>query len=122
MTTPPVTHNHHASIIPEEQTRLLAAADAQPGLRGQRDYVLFRLWLDTDQYNQRAGIEGTISQAVRVADIHYARYVGLAKTHLQHLATAAGINLARITTWLMEVPKAQTRSSRFMKLKPSFLT
>jgi transposase len=75
-----------------------------------------------DQYKQRAGIEGTLSQAVRVCDIRYARYVGLAKTRLQHLATAAGINLARITAYLMEVPKAQTRSSRFMSLKPSFLT
>ena len=75
-----------------------------------------------DKYKQRAGIEGTLSQAVRVGDIRYARYAGLAKTHLQHLATAAGINLARITAWLMEVPKAQTRSSRFMSLKPSFLT
>ncbi len=73
-------------------------------------------------YKQRAGIEGMLSQAVRVSDIRYARYVGLAKTHLQHLATAASINLARITAWLMEVPKAQTRPSRFMRLKPSFLT
>ena len=47
LTTPPVTHNHHAGIIPEEQTRLLATADAQLGLRGLRDYALFRLWLDT---------------------------------------------------------------------------
>ena len=61
-------------------------------------------------------------QAVRVSGIRSARYRGLAKTHLQHLAIAAGINLARITAWLIEVPKAQTRPSCFMRLKPSFLT
>jgi integrase/recombinase XerD len=44
---PEVTHEHHAGITPEEQTRLLTTADALPGLRGQRDYALFRLWLDT---------------------------------------------------------------------------
>lgn len=49
-----------------------------------------------DKYKQRADIEGTLSQAVRVSDLRYARYVGLAKTHLKHLATLAGINLARI--------------------------
>jgi site-specific recombinase XerD len=47
LTTPEVTHEHHTGITPEEQTRLLATADARPGLKGQRDYALFRLWLDT---------------------------------------------------------------------------
>jgi transposase len=75
-----------------------------------------------DKYKQRAGIEGTISQAGRGHDIRSSRYIGLAKTHLQHVATSAGINLARITAWLMEVPKAPTRSSHFMRLKPSFLS
>jgi site-specific recombinase XerD len=47
LTAPEVTHEHHTGITPEEQTRLLTTADAQPGLKGQRDYALFRLWLDT---------------------------------------------------------------------------
>jgi integrase/recombinase XerC len=45
--TPDVTHMHHAGITPEEQARLLETADRQPGLKGKRDYALFRLWLDT---------------------------------------------------------------------------
>jgi transposase len=28
------------------------------------------------------------------------RYIGLAKTHLQHLISAAAINLARIANWV----------------------
>jgi transposase len=34
------------------------------------------------------------------------RYQGLARTHLQHVATAAAINLSRIANWLIgEHPK-----------------
>jgi integrase/recombinase XerD len=47
ITPPQVTHEHHAGISPEEQRRLLGTADAQPGLKGLRDYALLRLWLDT---------------------------------------------------------------------------
>ena len=51
-------------------------------------------------YNKRAGIEGTISQATRSFGLRRSRYIGLAKTHLQHLATAAAINLSRAVSWL----------------------
>jgi len=47
LSTPEVTHEHHSGITPEDQARLLETADAQPGLKGLRDYSLFRLWLDT---------------------------------------------------------------------------
>ena len=49
-------------------------------------------------YNARAGVEGTISQGVRSFGLRQSRYWGLAKTHLQHLATAAAINLDRLGT------------------------
>jgi IS5 family transposase len=45
---------------------------------------------------QRAGIEGTISAGVRILHLRRSRYLGLAKTHLQHVLTAAAMNLARI--------------------------
>ena len=32
----------------------------------------------------RAGVEGSLSQGVRIAGLRQARYIGLAKTHLQH--------------------------------------
>jgi len=47
-------------------------------------------------YNKRAGIEGTISQAVRGPDLRHARYRGLAKTHTQNVFTAIAINIARL--------------------------
>jgi transposase len=64
-------------------------------------------------YAVRAGVEGTLSQGVRDGDLRRSRYLGLAKTHLQHLATAAAIHLLRVGAWLAEVPRAQTRKSPF---------
>jgi DDE family transposase len=40
-------------------------------------------------YQQRAGVEGTLSQGVRGCGLRCARYRGLEKTHLQHVTTAA---------------------------------
>lgn len=68
------------------------------------------------QYQTRAGVEGTISQAVHSSDLRHTRYRGLPKTHLQHLATAAALNVSRTIAWLMEKPFAQTRKSRFAAL------
>lgn len=47
-------------------------------------------------YRARAGIEGTFSQAVRISGLRQARYRGLKQTHLQHVATAAAVNVARL--------------------------
>jgi transposase len=67
-------------------------------------------------YRIRAGIEGSLSQAVQVSDMRHARYRGLLKTHFQHLATAAALNLIRSIAWLWELPFAKTRISRFAAL------
>ena len=67
-------------------------------------------------YNARAGIEGTISQAVNAFNIRQARYRGLARTHLQNIATAAAINLTRIANWLMDIRPETTRISPFAAL------
>jgi hypothetical protein len=50
-----------------------------------------------ERYARRAGIEGTIAQAVRCSDVHQAIYRGLAKTHLQHVLTALALNLSAST-------------------------
>jgi hypothetical protein len=46
-------------------------------------------------YGKRAGIEGCLSQARRLTGLRRARYVGLAKTHLQHMASAAATDIER---------------------------
>jgi len=81
-----------------------------------------RAWYASEEGQQRskrrAGIEGTLSQGVRSFGLRCARYRGLAKTHLQHIATAAAMNVDRIVAWLNERPRAQTRTSRFAALAP----
>jgi transposase len=67
-------------------------------------------------YARRAGVEGTISRTVRTCDVRRSRYVGLTKTHLQHLLVAAAVNFLRVGEWLMGVPKAKTRRSPFARL------
>jgi transposase len=69
-----------------------------------------------DEYAQRAGIEGTISQAVRAFGARRAKYIGQAKTHLQHVLIASAINFTRISNWLAGKQPAQTRQSAFQKL------
>src|SRR5215204_3062643 len=71
------------------------------------------------QYAARAGIEGTLSQGVRAFGLRQARYRGLAKTHLQHVATATAMNIVRLVDWLNNVPRATTRRSRFAALAPT---
>jgi transposase len=70
------------------------------------------------QYAKRAGVEGTVSQAVRGFGLRECRYIGLAKTHLQHVLTAAAINFARLDNWFTGKKRAQTRVSRFAALRP----
>ncbi len=70
-------------------------------------------------YRKRNGIEGTISQACMVLGMRRTRYRGLAKTHLQHLLTAAAMNLTRAINWLAGIPKATTRISPFAALAPA---
>ncbi len=70
------------------------------------------------QYACRAGIEGTLSQGVRAFGMRRTRYRGLDKTHLQHVATAAAINVDRLVAWFDGRPRATTRTSRFAMLAP----
>jgi transposase len=55
---------------------------------------------------------------VRAFGLRRTRFRGLAKTHLQHVAIAAAINIDRIVAWLEERPRAKTRTSRFAALTP----
>jgi transposase len=67
------------------------------------------------RYNVRAGIEGTLSQGIAALGLRVARYWGLAKTRLQHLLVATAMDYLRIADWLMEVPRATTRTSKLLK-------
>lgn len=71
------------------------------------------------RYRVRAGIEGTLSQGVRAFGMRRSRYVGMAKTGLQQILAAVGINAARIVAWIDDRSgRAATRVSRFARLAP----
>jgi len=92
-------------LLPRHEQDALAAARAREGTaEGRRLYA------------QRQGIESTLSQAVRAFGLRQTRYRGLAKTGLQHVATAAAINFDRMAAWFGGRPIAPTRTSRFAAL------
>ena len=70
------------------------------------------------RYAPRSGIEGTHSQGVRALGLRRTRYLGLRKTSLQHLLTAAAINLLRLDAFLGGHEPSQTRTSHFAALAP----
>jgi len=67
-------------------------------------------------YAKRAGVEGTIAQAVRMCEIRHARYIGSKKLRLQALLTATTMNVLRACEWLKRGKHASTPFSRFAKL------
>lgn len=83
-----------------------------------------RAWYSSEEGRQRyacrAGVEGTLSQGVRAFGLRQTRYRGVQKTHLQHVATAAAINVDRIVAWFEGRPRAKTRTSRFAALAPVY--
>lgn len=93
---------------------LLQAKEFHEALKETR--TVFSSKAGRQEYQQRAGIEGTLSQGIRRGTIRRSRYIGLHKTHLQGVATAAGINILRSINFLHDKPTAKTRVSRFARL------
>jgi transposase len=93
------------TLLPQAQQQALQAARE----RQQTDGF-------TALYRARAGIEGTLAQGSRIADLHRTRYRGLAKTSLLHILIATALNFLRVAAWLAERPRAHTRQSAFAGL------
>jgi len=70
------------TVRPQDQHVALQAARQRQGTAAFKE-----------RYAARAGIEGTISQGTRAFGLRHARYLGLVKTHLQHVLTAVAINV-----------------------------
>jgi transposase len=100
-----------------------AGAPRHVTLRRQADHLALQAvrqdQLTTEwkaRYNRRAGIEGTLSQGIRAFELRQTRYLGLAKTRLQHILTALAMNVVRLVAWRLGVPHARTRTSHFAAL------
>jgi hypothetical protein len=107
------------------KTDAIAAEAATDGLYVVRTSLTEDTLGDTDtvrsykslSYAARAGIEGTHTQAIRRCGLRKCRYIGLAKTRLQHVITAVAVNLVRVAEWHNDIPSADTRISRFAGLR-----
>lgn len=93
------------TLRPREEHAAIQMGRAEQGTEGFRK-----------RYRRRAGVEGSFTQGNRRSDLRQARYLGLAKVHLQHLLTALALNLYRVLAWLAEVPRSVTRTSAFARL------
>ena len=89
-----------------------AQYEALQEARGQQTTPQWR-----QRYNTRAGVEGLMSQGVRAHGMRRCRYRGLAKTAVQETATAAGINVLRVTDWLAGKKPEKTRTTHFQRLR-----
>ena len=95
LTVPP-REVHHAQ---------LAARTAQDTPGWQADYA------------RRAGVEGTIRQAVAVPGVRRARYRGLPKTTLEHVYSAVALNLIRLHAYWNGNALDRTRTSHLSRLE-----
>jgi len=100
-----ITRGRSLSFIPEPGFSALQAA------RQREQTADFKR-----AYQQRARVEGTISQAAASLGMPFAHYIGMSKVHLQHLMTAAALNLLRVLDWLADKPQSSTRISSFARL------
>jgi len=64
------------------------------------------------QYAWRAGIEGRHAQGIRRCGLRRTRYMGLAKTHLQHLISAVALNVVRLGACWLGTPQAKKPAVR----------
>ena len=70
-------------------------------------------------YATRAGIEGTVAQAVRTCEMRQARSIGSKKLRLQAFFTATAMNVLRAVQWLTGQRPTSTPVSRFARLVAS---
>lgn len=93
------------TILPRDQHELQAAARAaQQGENWQ------------DDYKRRAGIEGTISQAVTITGCRQTRYRGLSRTHLGHVCSAVALNLCRLDAYWNDTPLNRKTTTHLARL------
>ena len=98
----------HLTLRPQADHTLLQEMRQKQGTRDWQQY-----------YQRRAGIEGTLSQGIRAFGLRHCRYIGLARTHLQHLLVAVALNVVRLVAWWTEATCATTRRSQFAALQPA---
>lgn len=95
--------------------RLLVQArpehEALQAARAEQQTEAFRA-----DYALRSGAESLMSQGMRAFELRKARYIGCARTHLQHILIAVAINVVRFIAWMREPRPTPPRVSAFARL------
>jgi transposase len=131
----PVTQHGHSAIVVEfdrwdcracpSQTQCTTAArgfrtltlrpreihETTAAARAEQETATWRA-----RYALRAGIEGTINQALDITGIRRARYRGLPKVRLQHAYSATALNVVRLDAYWSDQPLGRARTSRLDQL------
>jgi Transposase DDE domain len=100
-----VRHGRQLTVPPREIHAAQTAARAEQASTDWRS-----------RYAARAGVEGTINQAVAITGMRRARYRGLPKTRLQHVFSAVALNLIRLDAYWHGRPLDRTRTSHLSRL------
>ncbi|MER5601674.1 transposase [Streptomyces sp. NPDC002265] len=80
-------------LLPEPQQKIQSQVrNDQKSSNWQRRYAI------------RAGCKATVSETVHAHGLRHCRYRGLAKTHVQHVLTAAGTNIVRLSDCFRPAP------------------
>ncbi|WP_248966431.1 IS1182 family transposase [Sphaerisporangium perillae] len=87
----------------------------QQALEAARAEQTSKQW--QDKYKIRAGVEGTVRQAVAVTGLRRARYRGIEKVHLEHVFSAVALNLIRLDAWWNSHPLDRGRTSHLARLE-----
>ena len=93
------------TVYPQDQYEALVKA------REQQETDEFKQQYCGQSWHRRNDFPSDWAMAVRRS-----RYIGLDRTRLQHVATAAAINVARLANWLQGERPTPTRSSPFLEL------
>ncbi|HEX2916349.1 MAG TPA: IS1182 family transposase [Chloroflexia bacterium] len=104
------------TLCTDQRRRLLTVESSEEYIALQQARIQEKTAEFKQIYAQRAGVEGTISAGVRAHDLRRSRYRGMGKTHLQHVASGAAINVIRVIDWLEGKERERTRTSHFAAL------
>lgn len=98
----------------EPRILFLQSREEHEALQSARDYQQTDVF--ETEYALRAGVESLMSQGMRAFELRKARYIGCARTHLQHILIAVAINIVRLVAWWREARQTPPRISAFARL------
>lgn len=112
---PPVVLVQYALSVPRPSDEASACGDTKPILPEMRLVNASRLKSFHKRTRNVQGSRECMRKRVRTMGLRRSRYIGEPRTHLQHVATAAALNLCRLHDWLTGISPHCTPLSHFAR-------